>query len=201
MKTWQNENLERKPSRTKTWNENLSESFAVPHNVHNLLHAVALCCTFYRKCKLHWYSIVTPYFVASFHLKLDCTQSTRTHVLNFPFDSFVSRVVDCVLLVITLKGICHRYRYMNGWYGNVYHKAPPLSISIQIAQTKNMRLYCGQQCSTSNPVSCDIAPLSTLPYTSFSFYYCIWVWVRVCSLLVIVDTSFCFKSSLFCTLL
>ena len=56
-----------------------------------------------------------------------------------------------------LKGLCHRHRYMNGWYD----KAPTLSISIHIAGTKNMRLYCGQQRGTSNPVSCDIAPLNS----------------------------------------
>ena len=61
-----------------------------------------------------------------------------------------------------LKGLCHRYRYMNGWYGNVYDKVPTLSISIQIAPTKNMRLYCDQQRGTSNPVSCNIAPLTNL---------------------------------------
>ena len=60
-----------------------------------------------------------------------------------------------------LKGLCHRHRYMNGWYDNAYDQAPTRSISIQIARTKNMRLYCGQQRNTSNPVSCDIAPLST----------------------------------------
>ena len=53
----------------------------------------------------------------------------------------------------------HRYRYMNGWHGNVYDKAPTLSISIQIAQTKNIRLHCGQQRGTSYPVTCDIVPL------------------------------------------
>ena len=46
---------------------------------------------------------------------------------------------------------------MSGWYGNVYGKAP--TPSIQIPRTKNMRLGCGQQRGTSNPVSCDIAPL------------------------------------------
>ena len=40
---------------------------------------------------------------------------------------------------------------MNGWYGNVYDKVPALSVSIQIAGTKNMRMYCGQQRGTSNP--------------------------------------------------
>ena len=48
---------------------------------------------------------------------------------------------------------------MKGWYGNVYDKAPTLSTSIQIARTKNMRLYYGKHRGTSNPVSCDIAPL------------------------------------------
>ena len=51
---------------------------------------------------------------------------------------------------------------MNGWYDKAYDKAPTLSISIDIARTKNMRLYCGQQRGTSNPVSCDIAPLLLL---------------------------------------
>ena len=51
---------------------------------------------------------------------------------------------------------------MNGWYDNAYDKAPTLSILIQIARTKNIRLYCGQQRGTSNPVSCDIAPLKRL---------------------------------------
>ena len=51
---------------------------------------------------------------------------------------------------------------MNGWYDNAYDKAPTLSISIQIARTKNIRLYCGQQRGTANPVSCDIAPLRRL---------------------------------------
>ena len=58
-----------------------------------------------------------------------------------------------------LKGLCHRYRYMHGLYGDVYDYPPTLSISIQIARTKNMRMYCGQHRGTSNPVSCDIAPL------------------------------------------
>ena len=58
--------------------------------------------------------------------------------------------------VYALKGLCYRYRYMNGWYGNVYEKAPTSSISIQIARSKNMRLYCGQHRGASNPVSCDI---------------------------------------------
>ena len=66
-----------------------------------------------------------------------------------------------------LKGLCHRYRYMNGWYGNVYDKAPMLSISIQIARTKNMRLYCGR--GTSNPVSGDIAPLKLCPSSLFAY--------------------------------
>ena len=70
----------------------------------------------------------------------------------------------CLRLIINLEGLCHRYQYMNGWYGNVYDKAPMLSISIQIARTKNMRLYWGQQCGTSNPVSCDIAPLTIRYY-------------------------------------
>ena len=48
---------------------------------------------------------------------------------------------------------------MNGWYGNVYDKATTLSISIKIARTKSVRLYCGQQRGTSNPVSYGIAPL------------------------------------------
>ena len=62
---------------------------------------------------------------------------------------------------------------MNGWYDNAYDKAPTLSISIQIARTKDIRLYCGQQRGTSNPVSCDIAPLNVHGITRvlLVFYY------------------------------
>ena len=35
-----------------------------------------------------------------------------------------------------IKGLYHRYRYMNGWYGNVYDKAPTLSMSIQMREQK-----------------------------------------------------------------
>ena len=68
-------------------------------------------------------------------------------------------VIPRLLESAYLKGLCHRYWYINGSYGNVYDKAPMLSISIQVVQTKNMHLYCGQQRGTSDPVSCDIAPL------------------------------------------
>ena len=74
----------------------------------------------------------------------------------------------CVVFVAVLNFFiaqslfCHRHRYMNGWYDKGYDKAPTLSTSIQIARTKNMRLYCGQQRGTSNPVSCDIAPLKDI---------------------------------------
>ena len=68
-------------------------------------------------------------------------------------------MVRNILLNIYLKGLCHRHSYMNCWYDKAYDEAPTLSISIKIARTKNIRLYCGQQRGTSNPVSCDIAPL------------------------------------------
>ena len=60
---------------------------------------------------------------------------------------------------------------MNGWYGNVFDKAPTLSISIRIAGTKNMRFYCGQQRGTSKPVSCE----SPFKGSDVLLPFCVWM--------------------------